>query len=74
MQTIHYSIIESCMRPSGAYARTLGVYPTLVRAREAFQQAYFTGPEYGIMWSKRVTLVRISVAPRTWTVLQTKDY
>lgn len=51
-----YSIMESCMRPSGAYAKTQVSYTDEDTARVAFARAYFQGPGYGILWAKSLTL------------------
>jgi hypothetical protein len=53
---LRYSIVESCMRPSGAYAKTQFAYNTLDAGTEAFRLAYFEGPGHGILWSKTLTL------------------
>jgi hypothetical protein len=51
-----YRIIESCMRPSGAYVHTQSTWTTEAAARKAFQRACFEGPGYGILRSKTLTL------------------
>ncbi len=52
----HYSLVASCMRPSGAWAETQATFSTETAARTAFCQAIFTGPAYGIVWSRSLTL------------------
>lgn len=69
-----YLVMESCMRPSGAYARQLGSFTTEAAARDAYRTAYFTGPGYGIVWRKTLELVRTALLPvRVWQVLAHRD-
>ena len=56
MSETRYNIMESCMRPSGAYAKTQASYPEEDTARAAFARAFFQGPGYGILWAKTLTL------------------
>ena len=56
MSETRYSILESCMRPSGAYARTQVSYPEEDTARAAFARAVFRGPSFGILWAKPLSL------------------
>jgi hypothetical protein len=54
--TNYYYIIESCMRPSGAYAKTLKSFKDEESARKAFATAFYSGPEYGIQRGKQIAL------------------
>ena len=67
-----YRITESCMRPSGAYAKSLSLHQTRAEAEEAFKTASFVGPGFGILWSKTVTLTETGWVDGTYqrTVLQ----
>jgi hypothetical protein len=57
-QSVRYSITESCMQPSGAYAKTWAGYPEEDIARAAYQVTTFQGPAVGIIWSKTITLAK----------------
>ena len=58
MQSLRYSIIESCMMPSGAYAKTQCACNTEEAGRLAFRLAFFEGPGFGILTSKTLTLCK----------------
>jgi hypothetical protein len=70
-----YSIVESCMRPSGAYASTQRSFTDEAEARAVFATAYFVGPGYGILWGKTLTLRQGSMRDGRYesTVLAERD-
>lgn len=68
-----YRIIESCMRPNGAYAKTRFSSADEAEAREAFHHAFFEGPGFGIFWSKTLSLMHSDYrTAQSYTVLGTR--
>jgi hypothetical protein len=58
MNATVYIITESCIRPSGAWAKTRGRRNT---AKEAIKFACtigFEGPGFGIIWSRTITVMK----------------
>ena len=53
----YYYVIESCMRPSGAYSNVKKYFDTLTKAREFFSTTFYVGPGYGIQNDKEIQLV-----------------
>ena len=52
-----YHIIETCMCPSGAYAKIQYSCAAEANVRKAFGRAAFEGPGFGILWSKTLQLI-----------------
>jgi hypothetical protein len=71
---MRYSIIESCMRPSGAYAKTTASFRDEATARTAYQRAAFEGPGFGIFWGQTLQLVQSDYCSgqHTYEVLATR--
>ena len=72
-----YSVIESCIRPSGAYAKTQESFRAdqKAEAEAYFQRAWFNGPGFGIITSKTIELVysELSHSQREWKVLASRS-
>jgi hypothetical protein len=77
----YYLIIESCMRPNGAYSKSIAKFDHRHRAsaHNVFTLAQFTGPGTGILSNKAVQLVWVdrSVADPSawvWNIIATKRF
>jgi hypothetical protein len=62
MSVSRYAIVESCMRPSGAWEKPQATYTDEDCARTALKHATWCGPGYGLIWARTLTLRR-----STWT-------
>jgi len=54
----YYYVIESCMRPSGAYSSAKKYFDTLTKAHDFFSTTFYVGPGYGIQNEKEIQLIR----------------
>jgi hypothetical protein len=54
--TMNATHIHSCMRPSGSWAKTKARFSSVQEAVEALRIAVFDGPDFGIVWSRRIAV------------------
>jgi hypothetical protein len=53
-----YTIVLSCMRNNGSWARAAGHHSDEVEAVKAFRAQPWEGPTVGRSWSRTITLVK----------------
>ena len=56
-----YTVTESCMRPGGAWAETIGRFTTEAEAKRFALDHGWVGPGFGIIRSRTISVTR-----RTW--------
>jgi hypothetical protein len=57
---VYYAVIESCMRPGGAWAKSIARFHVEQEAVRFALDHGFVGPEYGIVWAQTIAVTRVT--------------